>query len=882
MPELIPAPLGDLLRRVYYEPAAQGSIFDLPLREFYRPEPELDTSVSFHGLPAGTPLGPAAGPHDQLAQNLALAWLGGSRIMELKTVQILDELKINRPCIEMTNIGFNIEWSQELKLEQSLREYAKGAMIIEIMREANSLGLTPWQSDPGSGGPGYGTEKGWGANPAFFDTIYDMSVGYDLKGIQSPQVCAFIAGIKDATAIIDEQRAEIPDEYAQYRDYPFRTDLVKTATLSTFHGCPKDEIERICRFLLGEMGLHTIIKLNPVQLGKEYLEHLLYDLMGYTHLEVNQHAYEKGLSLDEAVEIVERLEPLARAHGLNIGVKFSNTLEVRNTLGRMPDEVMYLSGPPLHVIAVTLVEEWRKRIASSPTGRAPGITAQDIDASQTGWSWYPITFAAGIDRKNFPLAVALGLCPITVSTDLLKPKGYGRQEGYLRELEGAMRRLGVRNVGDYIIKARGQGEAAVRMAIADLPPQPPSLQGKGETVTGADAGASLQFARGQRTNMEEVFGPDFWHELATAITETIKAPQTDVAAAIAKVVVGASSGLRGQGADNSPLPQVSQGGPAAIDIASRLYRRSVEYAAALNTPIITEATRNDPRYRWAQNRKEPRRIESHLYVFDCISCDKCLPVCPNDANFIYEIAPARFTYRDYRLTKGRLLPDETHSFFIEREHQIANFADFCNECGNCDTFCPEYGGPFVEKPSFFGSFAAWQRQKQWDGFYVERVSLLARAGQGTEVSGRSGLPPAMTPAGDERRSPLLPEGEPVQCVVERIWGRIQGQEYTLAVDHAHDRAHYSDGVVELTLRASDHALVAWHTLRPELALLDPAREPFGHVPDHVVHMINYYRLEALLRGALNFSRISYVNARHFHEASGDHLSIAGSFSSPSL
>jgi putative selenate reductase len=34
-------------------------------------------------------------------------------------------------------------------------------------------------------------------------------------------------------------------------------------------------------------------------------------------------------------------------------------------------------------------------------------------------------------------------------------------------------------------------------------------------------------------------------------------------------------------------------------------------------------------------------------------------------------------------------------------HQLANYADFCNECGNCDVFCPEDGGPYVLKPRLF-------------------------------------------------------------------------------------------------------------------------------------------------------------------------------------
>ena len=102
--------------------------------------PGSTLSVRFHGHRASTPLGPAAGPHDQLVQNIVLSWLGGSRIIELKTVQILDELKIPRPCIDVANVGYNVEWSQELRLEQSLREYVGAAMFIEILKASKLLG----------------------------------------------------------------------------------------------------------------------------------------------------------------------------------------------------------------------------------------------------------------------------------------------------------------------------------------------------------------------------------------------------------------------------------------------------------------------------------------------------------------------------------------------------------------------------------------------------------------------------------------------------------------------------------------------------------------------------------------------------------------------
>ena len=79
MAELRPIPFTHLLRRVREEPARQGTLFDLPLRKVYRPRADLDLSVVVHGHRVQTPVGPAAGPHAQLAQNIILAWLGGSR-----------------------------------------------------------------------------------------------------------------------------------------------------------------------------------------------------------------------------------------------------------------------------------------------------------------------------------------------------------------------------------------------------------------------------------------------------------------------------------------------------------------------------------------------------------------------------------------------------------------------------------------------------------------------------------------------------------------------------------------------------------------------------------------------------------------------------------
>ncbi|MFP6684808.1 MAG: hypothetical protein VB934_08850, partial [Polyangiaceae bacterium] len=99
MSELVPMSLAALARRAIAEHRHQEAVFDLPERKWYRGDGSLDLAVDFHGERASTPLGPAAGPQSQLAQNIALSWLGGSRIIELKTVQQNDSLELPRPCI---------------------------------------------------------------------------------------------------------------------------------------------------------------------------------------------------------------------------------------------------------------------------------------------------------------------------------------------------------------------------------------------------------------------------------------------------------------------------------------------------------------------------------------------------------------------------------------------------------------------------------------------------------------------------------------------------------------------------------------------------------------------------------------------------------------
>jgi putative selenate reductase len=97
--------------------------------------------------------------------------------MELKTVQTLDELEVTKPCIDMTDEGYNCEWSQELKLEQSFNEYLNAWIILHILKD----------------------KFGWG-QPDSRGFIFNMSVGYNLEGILNPNVQNFLDKMTDCGA----------------------------------------------------------------------------------------------------------------------------------------------------------------------------------------------------------------------------------------------------------------------------------------------------------------------------------------------------------------------------------------------------------------------------------------------------------------------------------------------------------------------------------------------------------------------------------------------------------------------------------------------------------------------------------------------------------
>jgi len=410
-----PLPFEVLLDWILVEYRSNASIFGIPSAQFFLPESEPRCATELHGSHLATPFGPAAGPHTQLAQNIVSAWVCGGRFIELKTVQIMDELEIPRPCIDMADEGYNVEWSQELRLGESASEYAKAWALIHVLRRL--LGLE---------------------SKTRFGTIFNMSVGYDLAGILAPPMQAFIDRLEDASDELTEIR-EILERRRGLSGIDLPHRIVDSVTLSTMHGCPPDEIERIACYLLQERGLHTTVKLNPTLLGKERVLSILHERLGFAEIDIPDTVFDQDLAYARAVEMISSLRELAAARGVGFGVKLSNTLAMANHKEVLPGDEMYMSGRALFPVTVNLFA----RLVDQFDG--------DLDVS----------FSAGADALNAADLVASGALPITAASDLLKPGGYAKLRQYVEDLERAMADADARSLGAF---ASARRERLARLA----------------------------------------------------------------------------------------------------------------------------------------------------------------------------------------------------------------------------------------------------------------------------------------------------------------------------------------------------------------------------------------------------------------------------------
>ncbi len=414
-------PFEDLLDWILKELEAERSIFGVPEELFFVPRSDAPYASRLFGHRLATPIGPAAGPHTQLTQNILTAWLCGGRFIELKTVQIMDELEIPRPCIDMEDEGYNVEWSQELRLRESLGEYVKAWVFAHVLRRV------------------------LGHESAPFGTIFNMSVGYNLEGILSPPMQAFMDGLESAAEGIETFRTTLRRRSPEFADIEIPPRIVDSVTLSTMHGCPPDEIEKIARYLIEERGLHTTVKLNPTLLGKEAVLRILHDDLGYRSIDIPDAVFENDLRYDRAVELIRSMQTAAAGRGLTFGVKLSNTLAMANHRGVLPGEEMYMSGRALYPITINLFRR----------------LFEDLDGDLN------VSYSAGADALNVADVLSAGALPVTVASDLLKPGGYGRFAQYLERIEDEIDRRGASDLEGLASDRTASLSALARAALVD-------------------------------------------------------------------------------------------------------------------------------------------------------------------------------------------------------------------------------------------------------------------------------------------------------------------------------------------------------------------------------------------------------------------------------
>ena len=412
-----------------------GRIMDWALGEYEREGSVFGVSKLYRATPGGCleifgeklelPFGPAAGPHTQLAQNLVAGYAAGARFFELKTVQFLDgeDLDVSKPCITAADEAYNVEWSTELRVPEAMDEYIKGWFAIKLL--SKELGLQGPESGAMSGtkpGAMSGAMSGIKDGEGF---VFNMSVGYDLAGIQTKKIDSFIEGLKDAGGTDSWKRCKqwalenlrrfrhIDEAYVE----GISPRICNSITLSTLHGCPPDEIERIAAYLLTEKKLHTYVKCNPTLLGYEYARETLY-CQGFDYLSFDDHHFRADLQFGEAVPMLGRLMALADGLSLGFGVKLTNTFPVRVTAGELPGEEMYMSGRALFPLSI----EVANRLSKAFGGKLR------------------ISFSGGADIHNIGEIYDTGIWPITLATTLLKPGGYRRLGQLAGELAGRSHR----------------------------------------------------------------------------------------------------------------------------------------------------------------------------------------------------------------------------------------------------------------------------------------------------------------------------------------------------------------------------------------------------------------------------------------------------------
>jgi ferredoxin len=144
-------------------------------------------------------------------------------------------------------------------------------------------------------------------------------------------------------------------------------------------------------------------------------------------------------------------------------------------------------------------------------------------------------------------------------------------------------------------------------------------------------------------------------------------------------------------------------------------RPSRDAAGLLNTPICGRSHRRSALPVGAQpGRAAQDRLQ--LWLYDCINCDKCVPVCPNDANFVYETRPRPSSTTTSTLLPGWHPPRARRSVARGEGASTGQLRRCLQRMRQLRHFLPGRRRPARRKPRFFGSLETYSRHAGDNGF----------------------------------------------------------------------------------------------------------------------------------------------------------------------
>ena len=221
------------------------------------------------------------------------------------------------------------------------------------------------------------------------------------------------------TVIFQECRKWLLDNADKFQNFTredieaIPSNVCNSATISTLHGCPPQEIESIANYLLTEKHLNTFVKCNPTLLGYDFARKTM-DKMGYDYMVFGDFHFRDDLQYEDAVPMLTRLMKLSEELGLEFGVKITNTFPVDVTRNELPSEEMYMSGKALFPLSISLAAKLSAEFAGK----------------------LRISYSGGADYFNIDKIVGCGIWPVTMATTLLKTGGYQRFTQVADKVEG--------------------------------------------------------------------------------------------------------------------------------------------------------------------------------------------------------------------------------------------------------------------------------------------------------------------------------------------------------------------------------------------------------------------------------------------------------------